>query len=386
MVMTEQFNYMTKGGESFSLSNLSRRLFLNTAPLTKVRRQEESNNFDSETQGKILYENFDIFYNDPHNLQCVRTLLNKKRFFDAQNIEEKCIYKAYKIINEITRNIVIAQRVVSEEMTLEEAITSSSKNYNDIISQELRKKQDKLFKFFDFLKITKIIDIIGSNAKHKLIETAEVITSSMEVRANQRQFIYSSQYPLSRRQRAANLYNEAIQNYLDSKSRCATNSNSYNLDLFYLYPEKNHEILRYLISVLRERLQGGSNKGNQESSGAVNELYQEYSNSDIKYCILMITTLIVNIFKEVNLKRQQLRLKFDLNDDRASSSHWIQEGDFLFGTVPNYYVNFVEFTSNVSESEEYYNEYSQLLKDFSKLLNYSNLSQVTCYLWRCIIH
>ena len=203
---------------------------------------------------------------------------------EPDNIETKAAFHMYKILDEVNRNVVLATRVISEDLGEVEAIVASQKNFNDMISMELNKKSKKMACFLNFLIETKVIDMMNSYTKAKLMESKEIISCVIEIRASQRSWNSKNE---DTRAVCKELYHSSIHDFLTQNGFSLSQSYTFNADQFYLYPVKSHEIIGFMIAQLKEK-------------GA------EKSDFWKRTAIKIIARLIVSIISSVQATRRDL--------------------------------------------------------------------------------
>lgn len=134
----------------------------------------------------------------------------------------------YKILDEVNRNTVLATCFVQEN--LEQISRRKDKNYNDVISLELKRRDKKTNKLVEFLSDAECLDMISEEIKLNFIEVKEIIGFNYVLRNCQKLYSTSETGTL---ELADHIFKNCVEICLKEWSVEISTSQGKNIDKFF---------------------------------------------------------------------------------------------------------------------------------------------------------
>lgn len=291
-----------------------------------------------EDQHKLINDSFERYLANKTNSEAIMKIIRNRHLLDSEIVEELAISKASKLVEDVNRNIVLSTRVVNEDLDEVEAIVSSRKNFNDMISIELGKKEKRLKAFTNFLSESKLAKMLSSHSKARIIAENEIIASLVEIRKNQRVFFAKDK---GEQKICKKIYDTAILAYLKELKLEISHSTIYNTDLFFLYPRRNNLIIHFLIQEFIKTTD-------------LNEL-------EILAIFFMISELIVSILSAVQAIREKLFKQLGVRC--VNSKWWLHTEGLLFIDIPDIMFKFVTKCPQICTTDSQREQYNQIVKN-----------------------
>lgn len=289
--------------------------------------------------------------------------LKRNRKIKEEAINSFLSYYSFKILDEVNRNMILATKVINENLEEVEQLKSKNKgNFNDVISVELTNKLSKLDKFVDFVVRAGLAQNSRSSSESRsnIIEPYEMVVASLEIRKFQKKChreknIYGSQ--------GKEMFSEALLEYLKQCEGGEPNQ-SYlkSIDYFYLHPKRSYKIFEYFFDFLYKNF----------------PIDKETIKIEDFNLILLVAEMLDSLLENIQESRQKLLGR--LNVYVVRRGWWLHEQNFLLKVLPSFfsYIYKLRERFEQSSSEENFelNQNSDFVTKYYRTLN--RLAIVIC--------
>ena len=279
---------------------------------------------DCSAQENLIDEAFSEFLKDPNDEANILSLRKERQNLEQEILEDKVNHMAYRIVEETSRNMVMATKKFKENLEDVEKFASQF-SFDDIITVELKKKWTKLESLIKFLELTKTLNMLSSKSKAKLLECKEILASALEIRKIQREFITKN---TTNKAFAQEFMSQGFLAFLQEFKRTKDQTSKEKFDMsileesgearftnsdeFFLYLNKNHLLITKLMTVLNNRA-------------------EELTDEESRFCFELIAELIVAILTRVQSERREFCKRVGLTG--LNSDWWLHGSDFLYGDM-----------------------------------------------------